>query len=128
MNTSRCSICEELGETCMECQPDIDMPPATGHAVPQWLRDQFDVIELQVRKMGAEAVFTQMRTKVQAYFEMLRSIERGRAGRDLFLASHSGEEDIKYCPYCNGEGSVGTGIAEASSTLCNACEGTGRKP
>lgn len=116
-------------------KPEVDSPPETGHAIPQWLRDQFDVIELQVRKMGAEAVFTQMRTKVQAYFEMLRSIESAKAGRDLFLASRStetdspsNEEETKYCPHCNGEGSVGTGIAEASSTLCNACEGTGVKP
>jgi len=55
------------------------------HAIPQWLRDQFDVIELRVRKMGAEAVFTQMRTKVQAYFEMQRSVENSRAGRDLAI-------------------------------------------
>lgn len=55
---------------------EFDMPPETGHAIPQWLRDHFDVIEVEVRKMGAESVFTQMRTKVQAYFEMLRSTER----------------------------------------------------
>jgi hypothetical protein len=66
-------------------KPEADSQPTTGHAIPQWLRDQFDAIELQVRKMGAEAVFTQMRTKVQAYFEMLRSVESGRAGRDLAI-------------------------------------------
>lgn len=64
---------------------EIDMPPETGHAIPQWLRDRFDAIELETRKMGAEAVLTQMRTKVQAYFEMLRSVESGRAGRDLAI-------------------------------------------
>lgn len=64
---------------------EVDSPPETGHAIPQWLRDQFDAIELQVRKIGAEGVFTQMRTKVQAYFEMLRSVERGKAGRDMHI-------------------------------------------
>jgi len=67
----------------MECQPEVGSPPVTGHAIPQWLRDRFDAIELEVRKMGAEGVFTQMRTKVQAYFQMLRSVESCRAGRDL---------------------------------------------
>ncbi|MHC8295347.1 hypothetical protein [Pseudomonas sp. LB3P58] len=70
-------------EASKKSNTEVDSPPETGHAIPQWLRDQFDAIELQVRKMGAEAVFTQMRTKVQAYFEMLRSIESGRVGRDL---------------------------------------------
>lgn len=64
---------------------EVDLPPEAGHAVPQWLRDRFDAIELETRKMGAEGVFTQMRTKVQAYFEMLRSVESGRAGRDLAI-------------------------------------------
>jgi len=82
MNTYRCSICEELGETCMECQPGVDAPQETGHAIPQWLRDRFDAIEREVRKIGAEGVFTQMRTKVQAYFEIMRSVERGKVGRD----------------------------------------------
>lgn len=90
---SKCSICEELGETRMECRPEVDSPPETGHAIPQWLRDQFDAIEPQVRKMGAEAVFTQMRTKVQAYFELLRAVERGKAGRELFIANHAAERD-----------------------------------
>ncbi|MBI6551064.1 hypothetical protein YA0850_01315 [Pseudomonas veronii] len=63
----------------------VDLPSETGHAIPQWLRDRFDAIELEVRKMGAEGVFTQMRTKVQAYFEMLRSVERGKAGRDMHI-------------------------------------------
>lgn len=66
-------------------RPEVDMPLETGHAIPQWLRDQFDAIELEVRKMGAEGVFTQMRTKVQAYFEMMRSVERGKAGRDMHI-------------------------------------------
>lgn len=64
---------------------EVDLPLETGHAIPKWLRVQFDAIELDTRKMGAEAVFTQMRTKVQAYFEMLRSVESGRAGRDLAI-------------------------------------------
>lgn len=58
--------------------------PATGHAIPQWLRSQFDAIELDVHKLRAAGVFTQMRTKVQAYFEMRRSIERGKAGKAMF--------------------------------------------
>lgn len=47
--------------------------PSARHAIPQWLRDQFDAIELAVMN-GAKpaAVFTDMRTKVQAYFEMQR--------------------------------------------------------
>lgn len=69
----------------MECLPQVDLSPETGHTIPQWLRDQFDAIELEVRKMGAEGVFTQMRTKVQAYFEMMRSVERGKAGRELHI-------------------------------------------
>lgn len=72
-------------EASKKANTEVDSPPKTGHAIPQWLRDQFDAIELQVRKMGAEAVFTQMRTKVQAYFEMLRSIESARAGKDLAI-------------------------------------------
>lgn len=67
-------------------QPEIDLPQETGHAIPQWIRKQFDDIELDARRMGAEAVFTQMRTKVQAYFEMLRTVERGKAGREMFVA------------------------------------------
>ncbi|WDH24989.1 hypothetical protein [Pseudomonas chlororaphis] len=31
------------------------------------------------------------------------------------------------CKTCNGEGTVGTGISEAPSTACNACEGTGNE-
>lgn len=67
-------------------RPEIDFPQETGHAIPQWIRKQFDAIELDARNMGAEAVFTQMRTKVQAYFEMLRTVERGKAGREMFMA------------------------------------------
>ena len=66
--------------------PEIDLPQETGHAIPQWIRKQFDAIELDARSMGAEAVFTQMRTKVQAYFEMKRTVERGKAGREMFMA------------------------------------------
>jgi uncharacterized protein (DUF433 family) len=57
----------------MDCEPEFDMPPQAGHAVPQWLRDQFSTIEDNAMRMGGCAVFTQMRTKVQAYFEMLRA-------------------------------------------------------
>lgn len=67
--------------------PEFDMPPASGHAIPQWLRDRFDAIELEARKIGPEVVFTHMRTKVQAYFEMLRSIERSKAGKDMYVAA-----------------------------------------
>ncbi|CAD0264179.1 hypothetical protein DENIT_20062 [Pseudomonas veronii] len=38
------------------------------HPIPKWLREQFDSLEMQARKLGGEGVFTQMRTKVQAYF------------------------------------------------------------
>ncbi|GFM73796.1 hypothetical protein PSCICL_47880 [Pseudomonas cichorii] len=42
-----------------------------GHAIPQWLRDHFDAIEIAVmRGNSAAATFTDMRTKVQAYFDM----------------------------------------------------------
>lgn len=64
--------------------------PVTGHAIPQWLRDQFDHIELNINDMRAPGVFTQMRTKVQAYFEIRRSIERGQAGRKLYEALANG--------------------------------------
>lgn len=67
-------------------RPEIDVPQEMGHAIPQWIRKQFDAIELGARSMGAEAVFTQMRTKVQAYFEMLRTVERGKAGKYMFMA------------------------------------------
>lgn len=32
------------------------------------------------------------------------------------------------CKSCHGEGTVGTGIDESPSTLCNACDGTGYEP
>lgn len=53
-------------------QPIVDRPPATGHAIPQWLRDQFSHIEDHAREWRGERTFTEMRTKVQAYFEMQR--------------------------------------------------------
>lgn len=91
MNISSCSLCKELGETCSECQPTVDMPPATGHAIPMWLRWHFDELELHATHMSGASVFTQMRTKVQAYFEMLRAVDRGNAGRELFLTGRSAE-------------------------------------
>jgi hypothetical protein len=39
-----------------------------SHPIPKWLRDHFDAIELQATKLSGAGVFTQMRTKVQAYF------------------------------------------------------------
>lgn len=59
-------------------------PHNTGHAIPQWLRDRFDTIERAVMCGNtAMSIFTEMRTKVQVYFEMQRSVERGQAGRKL---------------------------------------------
>lgn len=98
MNISSCSLCKELGETCSECQPMVDMPPATGHAIPMWLRFHFDELELHATYMGGASVFTQMRTKVQAYFEMLRAVERGNAGRELFLTGRAAELKDRSCP------------------------------
>lgn len=34
----------------------------------------------------------------------------------------------KDCPVCDGWGSVSTGIDEAPSTLCKACDGNGNMP
>lgn len=34
----------------------------------------------------------------------------------------------KDCPVCDGWGSVSTGIDEAPSTLCKACDGNGSLP
>lgn len=39
-----------------------------NHPIPQWLRIQFDRLELEASKMNGMGMFTQMRTKVQAYF------------------------------------------------------------
>lgn len=39
-----------------------------NHPIPQWLRTQFDRLELEASKMNGMGMFTQMRTKVQAYF------------------------------------------------------------
>lgn len=39
-----------------------------SHPIPQWLRSQFDRLELEAPKLGGMGMFTQMRTKVQAYF------------------------------------------------------------
>jgi len=72
-------------------EQEFDCPPATGHAIPLWLRWQFDELELHATHMSGASVFTQMRTKVQAYFEMLRSVERGNAGRELFLTGRAAE-------------------------------------
>jgi hypothetical protein len=33
--------------------------------------------------------------------------------------------DPVYCPYCRGEGSIGTGIDEAPRSPCYTCNGTG---
>lgn len=39
------------------------------------------------------------------------------------------EEDVtKWCPVCNGWGSVSTGIDEAPSTFCKTCDGNGFLP
>jgi hypothetical protein len=37
------------------------------------------------------------------------------------------EAEIPLCGTCHGQGIIATGIAEASSTICYKCEGTGRK-
>lgn len=37
-------------------------------------------------------------------------------------------EAPKDCPVCDGWGSVSTGIDEAPSTLCKACDGNGSLP
>ena len=37
----------------------------------------------------------------------------------------SGQETAAYCKVCGGGGTVSTGIAEASSTQCRFCDGTG---
>lgn len=39
-----------------------------NHPIPHWLRTQFDRLELEAPKLGSMGMFTQMRTKVQAYF------------------------------------------------------------
>ena len=39
-----------------------------SHSIPQWLRTQFDRLELDAPRMNSMGMFTQMRTKVQAYF------------------------------------------------------------
>lgn len=36
--------------------------------------------------------------------------------------------ELKDCPVCDGWGSVSTGIDEAPSTLCKACDGNGSLP
>jgi len=38
------------------------------------------------------------------------------------------EDEPKDCPVCDGWGSVSTGIDEAPSTLCKACDGNGSLP
>ena len=58
---------EELGSP--ETEP---VAQYQGHAIPQWLRNHFSWIEDEAMKLGGCGVFTQMRTKVQAYFEMVR--------------------------------------------------------
>lgn len=42
------------------------------HSIPKWLRERFDEIELEAFKSSGMSVFTQMRTKVQAYFDGLQ--------------------------------------------------------
>lgn len=69
----------------LRAEEATDLPPETGHAIPQWLRERFSAVEDEAMQMGGCAVFTQMRTSVQAYFEMLRSLERGKAGKQLFI-------------------------------------------
>ncbi len=103
MSLSDCALCRAIGETCMDCEPEFDRPHQGGHAVPQWLRDQFSAIEDNAMQMGGCAVFTQMRTKVQAYFEMLRSIDLANAGRELFLTGRAAEpvrewQGMETCP------------------------------
>lgn len=38
------------------------------------------------------------------------------------------DDEPKDCPVCDGWGSVSTGIDEAPSTLCKACDGNGSLP
>lgn len=47
------------------------------------------------------------------------------------IKSHGAPEDAdepRDCPVCEGWGSVSTGIDEAPSTLCKACDGNGSLP
>lgn len=64
----------ERWEAWQASRVDIGLASSeSGHAVPQWLRDHFSAIEDEAMKTNGCAVFTQMRTKVQAYFEMHRA-------------------------------------------------------
>lgn len=50
----------------------LDKPPAVRHnnVMPDWLKERFSEIEDDAMSLSGCAVFTQMRTKAQAYFEM----------------------------------------------------------
>lgn len=68
-----CDACPASGG-CVSICMKAPKPAAQyqGHAIPQWLRNHFSWIEDDAMKLGGCGVFTQMRTKVQAYFEMVR--------------------------------------------------------
>ena len=52
----------------------LDKPPAVRHnnVMPDWLKERFGEIEDDAMILSGCAVFTKMRTKTQAYFDMAR--------------------------------------------------------
>lgn len=75
------SVCMKAPKTAAQHQ---------GHAIPQWLRDHFSAIEDEAMKLGGCGVFTQMRTKVQAYFEMVR-------GEPIYQVMYRGDGGGGWC-------------------------------
>ena len=69
-----------------------------------------------MKHMSQVCGYAASRAKVAREF-MDKPTELGASSPDPFTT----------CLRCFGTGTISTGIAEASSTICNACDGTGRE-
>lgn len=78
-------LSHDFAEECQECgigysdawedlRALLDKPPAVRHnnVIPDWLKERFGEIEDDAMSLSGCAVFTKMRTKTQAYFDMAR--------------------------------------------------------
>lgn len=66
------SNCDECRKAVDELRALLDKPPAVRHnnVMPDWMKERFSEIEDEAMSLSGCAVFTKMRTKAQAYFEM----------------------------------------------------------
>jgi len=87
-----------------------------SHPIPHWLRAQFDRLELEAPRLGGMGMFTQMRTKVQAYFmrfddRPVALVDEGDDGLFVEIV-----HDKNGTPLRHGDKLYARGAGECSST------------